>query len=276
MVIKICKICGKEFDARGAAKCCSPECRKINERNLHKKANKKWRANNRDKKHEYYENNRDDILKKQKEYRENHRDKISKYNKKYYENHRDERLKYSKEYYKNNVEHYKKYNREYYKTHRDEIHKNVIKWQKNNPDKVCKYKRKWYKNNPEYSHNYNKKLISELCEQYHGDLKQILENILNTTWHDREAKMQIWFGKSYADGMIAKIQSTPVCEVTGEKKDLVIHHLYSFNTHPELGDDPNNMVRITSAIHDEFHSIYGRGDNTPEQWYEFLQKRGDS
>ena len=31
----------------------------------------------------------------------------------------------------------------------------------------------------------------------------------------------------------------------------------------------------TSAIHDEFHSIYGHGDNTPEQWYEFLQKRGD-
>lgn len=25
MVIKICKICGKDFEARGSAKCCSPE-----------------------------------------------------------------------------------------------------------------------------------------------------------------------------------------------------------------------------------------------------------
>ncbi len=223
MVIKICKICGKEFDAKRRALTCSPECSKINEQNYNK---------------EYYENNSE----------------------------------YYKEYYLNNYEHYK----EYRDNHRDEKREYDKEYRENNPDKVRESIRKWYKNNPDYSHNYNKKLISELCEQYHGDLEQILENISNTTWHEREAKMQVWFGKSYADGMIAKIQSTPVCEVTGEKKDLVIHHLYSFNTHPELGADPNNMVRITSAIHDDFHSIYGHGDNTPEQWYEFLQKRGDS
>ena len=37
MVIKTCKICGKEFNARGAAKCCSDECRKVNKRRSSKK-----------------------------------------------------------------------------------------------------------------------------------------------------------------------------------------------------------------------------------------------
>ena len=83
--------------------------------------------------------------------------------------------------------------------------------------------------------------------------------------------MQVWFNESYADGIIAKIKSTPVCEVTGEKNNLVIHHLYSFNTHPELGNDLANMVRINADIHKAFHKAYGYGNNTPEQWVEFLE-----
>lgn len=113
-------------------------------------------------------------------------------------------------------------------------------------------------------------IISELCEQYDGDLWRILENIPDK-WHVREAKMQVWFGESYYDGMIAKIESTPVCEVTGKTKDLVIHHLYSFNTHPELGNDPANMVRIATSVHNDFHKIYGYGNNTLEQWLEFVE-----
>ena len=116
-----------------------------------------------------------------------------------------------------------------------------------------------------------KKEISKLCKQYNGDLEQILENI-PTHWQIREAKMRVWFNESYYDGMIAKIKSTPVCEVTGEKtNNLVIHHLYSFNTHPELGNDPANMVRITDEVHKAFHKKYGHGDNTPEQWAEFVE-----
>lgn len=84
--------------------------------------------------------------------------------------------------------------------------------------------------------------------------------------------MRVWFGESYYDGVMVKIESTPVCEVTGEKtNDLVIHHLYSFNTHPELGADPNNMVRVCNDIHKKFHSIYGKGNNTPDQWFEFVE-----
>lgn len=229
MVIKKCKICGKEFDARRSAKCCSLECSKINKREY----DKDYYKNNCDEKCEYlkyyYDNHRDEILERRKDYRENHRDEINEYQKDYYENNRDEILEKKKEYYDEN---------------RDEILKK------------------------EYTRRQN--LISELCEQYNGDLEQILENIPNR-WHEREAKMRVWFGKSYYDAIIAKIESTPVCEVTGKSNNLEIHHLDSFNLFPEKGADLNNMIRITHDIHNEFHGIYGYGNNTREQWNEFIR-----
>lgn len=40
---KTCKICGKEFESRNTNyKCCSPECSKINAKNLAKKAQNKY------------------------------------------------------------------------------------------------------------------------------------------------------------------------------------------------------------------------------------------
>ena len=115
--------------------------------------------------------------------------------------------------------------------------------------------------------------IAELNEMYDGDLDLILKDCPHS-WREREAKMRVWFNESYVDGIIAKIESTPVCEVTGEKtNDLIIHHLYSFNTHPELGNDPANMVRISKEVHEAFHGIYGYGNNTPEQWMEFIEKQ---
>ena len=82
------------------------------------------------------------------------------------------------------------------------------------------------------------------------------------------------YGKSYNKAINKKKQINPVCEVTGVSYDLVIHHLYSFDTHPELGADLNNMVRINRKIHDKFHIMYGYGNNTREQWIEFVENMG--
>lgn len=238
MVMKKCIICGKPFDARGGAKCCSSECSKENGRRLREQ----WRADNPEYMREYSKQWRADNPEYDAQYYQNNREHKREYDAQRYQDNREHALERQRKRYADNPE----YAAQYYLDNRDEIIKK--------------------------SHNRNQKIISELCEQYDGDLEQILENI-PSQWQVREAKTQVWFGESYCDGIMAKIKSTPVCEVTGVKDDLRIHHLYSFNTHPELGNDPANMVRITNEVHKAFHKEYGYGNNTPEQWVEFLEQR---
>jgi hypothetical protein len=92
------------------------------------------------------------------------------------------------------------------------------------------------------------------------------------------------------------------CVVTGESFDH-IHHLYSFNlilkeTLEYLKFDRQISIKdyseedmekiaevfieihkkyplgvcLKKEIHDLFHKMYGQGDNTPEQWFEFLKQ----
>lgn len=185
IVIKICKICGKEFEARRNTLTCSSECRKINIRNTQKKYNKSDKGKARDN-----------------------------------------------------------------------------KYKKSNKGKVAK---------KISNKRYIQKKISELDIFFDGDLKSILKECPNS-WLIREAIMQVEYGVSYAEAMYKKMELNPVCEITGESGNLVNHHLDSFNLYPEKGADLDNLVRVKSEIHDDFHNIYGRGNNTREQWFEFLEK----
>ena len=240
MVKKICKICGKEFDAKGRALCCTPECSEINEKNNHKKAMKKYNQSEKGKAASKKYRQSDKGKATRKEYEQSERGKAV--DKKYRQSEKGKAAK-------------KKANKKYSQSPKGK----ATQKRYNNSPKGRTTKRK-----------YNQKKIAELNEEYNGDLNLILKDCPHT-WEEREAKMQVWFNESYCDGIIAKIESTPVCEVTGVKDDLRIHHLYSFNTHPELGNDPANMVRITEAVHKAFHKEYGYGNNTPEQWEEFLE-----
>ena len=273
MVMKTCIICGKEFDARGSAKTCSPECSKENKRESSRKwceanpekaressrkSSKKWREANPDYQKEWREANPEKARESSRRWREANPD----YQKEWCEANPD----YQKEWREANPEKKRESSRRWREANPDY----QKEWREANPEKERERQRKWREANPEYFAQRIQNEVSKFCEQYNGDLEKILENI-PTRWYIREAKMQVWFNESYADGIIAKIKSTPVCEVTGEKNNLVIHHLYSFNTHPELGNDLANMVRINADIHKAFHKAYGYGNNTPEQWVEFLE-----
>lgn len=115
--------------------------------------------------------------------------------------------------------------------------------------------------------------IAELNKRYDGDLELILKDC-PTAWLIREAIMQVEYGKSYVEAMYQKRQVNPVCEVTGESSDLVIHHLDSFNLHPEKGADLDNLVVVTKEVHKAFHNQFGWGNNTREQWEMFVKGYG--
>lgn len=50
-------------------------------------------------------------------------------------------------------------------------------------------------------------------------------------------------------------------------------HMNSWDTYPEQRFKKDNLVCISEALHKEFHSLYGYGNNTKEQYNEYTKER---
>lgn len=103
---------------------------------------------------------------------------------------------------------------------------------------------------------------------------------------------------------IKKEECNFTCYITGDQDNIVLHHIRSFNllleetilmldfplyttiteysdeqlelltqTFLDIQENYNSYVCINKDIHINFHSIYGYGNNTEEQWNEYLNKR---
>ena len=99
-----------------------------------------------------------------------------------------------------------------------------------------------------------------------------------------------------------KRENNYTCCLTGQKDKVILHHTYGFNllfeeaidilSFPiyenindysqeqldnlynqffELQEEYDSYVCISENVHKQFHSIYGYGDNLPEQWNEFVE-----
>ena len=60
-----------------------------------------------------------------------------------------------------------------------------------------------------------------------------------------------------------------MCVVCGSKKELHVHHLNSFSSDKDNRINPENGVCLCEDCHIRFHSIYGKNDNTKEQFEDF-------
>lgn len=63
------------------------------------------------------------------------------------------------------------------------------------------------------------------------------------------------------------------CQICGERGNLNSHHLNGWNAFPDQRYDIENGICLCGgnilSCHERFHAIYGKGDNTEEQFKEF-------
>lgn len=64
------------------------------------------------------------------------------------------------------------------------------------------------------------------------------------------------------------------CQYCGQiSRDLNVHHLNSYHWDKENRTNINNGITLCSTCHNDFHNIYGRKNNTKEQFYEYINNK---
>lgn len=79
-------------------------------------------------------------------------------------------------------------------------------------------------------------------------------------------------GKAWTYDILSKSSFTCTkCSQRGGK--LHAHHLNGFNLFPDLRFDLDNGVCLCESCHDKFHEVYGKGDNTKDQFNEWIKSK---
>jgi 5-methylcytosine-specific restriction endonuclease McrA len=95
------------------------------------------------------------------------------------------------------------------------------------------------------------------------------------TQEEREKGRIIEGYKKWVYGVYKRDNYT--CQYCGKRGgDLVAHHLNSYNWDKEHRTDINNGVTLCKQCHRYFHIKYGMGDNTKEQYIEFINNKKEN
>lgn len=89
---------------------------------------------------------------------------------------------------------------------------------------------------------------------------------------ERENKRNIDGYKDFVKSVMARDNYT--CQCCGKKssRDLNAHHIDSYDWCIEKRTDVTNGITLCESCHKNFHHIYGRGNNTKEQFDEWFKK----
>ena len=115
--------------------------------------------------------------------------------------------------------------------------------------------------------------ITKSCGCYKRD--EIIKRFTNPnlTEEDRtkrrlDSRNLVWRLAVYAKGNF-------VCQICGDyvKGNLVAHHKKAWRSNPEKRFDVDNGVVCCKTHHREFHSFFGYGNNTEDQWNQFCSMK---
>lgn len=86
--------------------------------------------------------------------------------------------------------------------------------------------------------------------------------------------MDRWSDPQYREWAKAvKARDRYICRVCGDDKLLQSHHLFSWDRYVELRFNIDNGANLCYNCHEAFHCAYGKGNNTPFQFIEWLKSR---
>lgn len=120
------------------------------------------------------------------------------------------------------------------------------------------------------STNYNYRCPECSKEELKGDTSPLWNP--NKSQLEREQSRKISGYRSWRQEVYERDNYT--CQCCGDNKggNLNAHHLNGYNWDKEHRTDIDNEITLCEKCHKEFHDLYGRGNNTKEQFKEFLKK----
>ena len=96
-------------------------------------------------------------------------------------------------------------------------------------------------------------------------------------WNGGYNSEKIAFRKTYEFKRFIKIvlkRDNYTCQCCGKiGGKLNVHHLDGYNWCEEKRTDINNGITLCEKCHNDFHDIYGRGNNTKEQYEEWIKDK---
>lgn len=131
---------------------------------------------------------------------------------------------------------------------------------------------------PEYSYTQNKHhYCSNECSSKHRSILYRKENHprwnFDLTQEERELERNYPEYTNFRKEVYERDNYTCRCCSDDKGGNLLVHHLDGYNWYKEGRTDVNNGITLCEKCHKEFHKIYGKGNNTKEQYEEFYNNK---